>query len=190
MDQLKTLKEQFLAQVQGQMGNLAKVDTKEMGEVIDIIKDLSEASYYCAVTEAMKEAKEDKEKYPQMYYTPYLPYEKSYVHNPYIDRDMDIREGRRYYGEGMPDSQGGVRNYSRETYPMAIRDYREGRSPMVRKNYMESKELHMDKSKQMKELEEYMKELSTDISEMIEIATPEEKQILKQKLAQLMGIIA
>lgn len=190
MEKIKQMEEQLSSMLQTQLCNPEKADAKELGEVTDMLKDLAEFSYYCAVTEAMKEAKEDKEKYPQMYYTPYLPYEKSYVHNPYIDRDMDIREGRRYYGEGMPDSQGGVRNYSRETYPMAIRDYREGRSPMVRKNYMESKELHMDKSKQMKELEEYMKELSTDISEMIEIATPEEKQILKQKLAQLMGIIA
>lgn len=35
------------------MSNLEQVDAKEMGEVIDIIKDLEEAQYYCAITSAM-----------------------------------------------------------------------------------------------------------------------------------------
>jgi hypothetical protein len=32
---------------------LSEVDTKELGEAIDMIKDLEEAIYYCTVTEAM-----------------------------------------------------------------------------------------------------------------------------------------
>ena len=36
--------------------------------------------------------------------------------------------------------------------------------------------LHKDKVTAMKELEEYMQELSSDICEMIEDASPEEKQ--------------
>jgi hypothetical protein len=39
------------------MTHLDSVDAKELGEAIDMIKDLSEAIYYCTVTEAM-EAKE------------------------------------------------------------------------------------------------------------------------------------
>ena len=50
---------------------------------------------------------------------------------------------------------------------------------------MEGKELHHDKAYQMKELEQYMKELSSDITEMITDATPEEKQLLKQKMETL-----
>ena len=50
---------------------------------------------------------------------------------------------------------------------------------------MESKELHHDKSKQMQELDKYMKELTDDILEMINDATPEEKQMLSQKLRTL-----
>lgn len=200
MDQLKIMKEQLIAQVQGQMGNLSTVDAKEMGEVVDMIKDLAEAAYYCAVTEAMEESKEEKKQQP-MYYTPYLPYEKSYIYNPY--RDMDIENGRMYYsggnggnssGGGQGSSMGGgARQYSgqypRDSYPMMVRDYREGRSPIMRKNYMESKEMHHDKATQMKELEDYIKELSKDITEMIEDATPEEKAILKQKMTQLTGLI-
>jgi hypothetical protein len=36
-----------------------------------------------------------------------------------------------------------------------------------------------DKTHQMKELENYMQELSTDLTEMIEDASPEEKQMLQ-----------
>ena len=56
----------IMAQVQAQMGHLEQVDTKELGEVIDMIKDLSEAIYYCTITEAMEE--KDKEK--EVYYYP------------------------------------------------------------------------------------------------------------------------
>ena len=35
--------------------HLDTVDTCELGEVVDIIKDLSEAIYYCTVTEAMED---------------------------------------------------------------------------------------------------------------------------------------
>jgi hypothetical protein len=65
------------------------------------------------------------------------------------------------------------------------RDMREGSSPVYRKMYMESKELHHDKAKQMHELENYMQELSKDITDMIKDASPEEKQMLQQKLTTL-----
>ena len=66
-----------------------------------------------------------------------------------------------------------------------FRDVREGRSPMSRKMYMESKEMHKGTPQQMKELEKYIQELSQDIVEMIKDATPEEKVMLQQKLSTL-----
>ena len=66
-----------------------------------------------------------------------------------------------------------------------MRDSREGRSPMSRKTYVESKELHHDKAVQMKELDKYMQELTQDIVDMIKDASPEEKQLLKQKISVL-----
>lgn len=51
--------------------------------------------------------------------------------------------------------------------------------------YMESKELHHDQAKKLKELEEYMQELNADILEMIEGASQEEKQLLQKKIALL-----
>lgn len=76
------------------------------------------------------------------------------------------------------------------SYPTEMRDVREGKSPVMRKYYMESKEMHHGKEKQIEELERYLKELSEDITEMISGATTEEKTILKQKLAQLTNKIA
>jgi hypothetical protein len=52
-DRLKHMKEILLCAVETQLCELGEVDTKELGEAIDMIKDLEEAIYYCTVTEAM-----------------------------------------------------------------------------------------------------------------------------------------
>jgi hypothetical protein len=70
MEQLKQMKDMLMGCVQGQMTHLETVDTKELGEAIDMIKDLSEAIYYCTVTEAMEGKSKEHEPmyYPVMYY--------------------------------------------------------------------------------------------------------------------------
>ena len=81
-------------------------------------------------------------------------------------------------------SQGG--NDSTSKYEnMMMRDEREGRSPKSRKTYMESKAQHSDKAMQMKELENYMQELTSDMIEMVEGSTQEEKQYLSKRIAAL-----
>ena len=52
-ERLRAIKDTLICCVEEQMENLCKVDTEELGEVIDMIKDLEEAIYYCTVTEAM-----------------------------------------------------------------------------------------------------------------------------------------
>ena len=49
MERLKAMKEVFMCAVESQMYNLSEVDAEELGEVVDMIKDLEEAMYYCAV---------------------------------------------------------------------------------------------------------------------------------------------
>jgi hypothetical protein len=66
-----------------------------------------------------------------------------------------------------------------------MRDHREGKSPEVRRMYMEMKETNPDKSASLRELEHYMKELSSDVVEMIQEAYIEEKQYLEKKLLAL-----
>ena len=193
MEQLKSMKHQLTSIVQEQLSNTQNVDTKELGEAVDMIKDLAEAIYYCTITEAMEENnKEEKKQQHIMYYTPYKIYPDYY-------RDMDYNKmyySGMYGAGGVTPSgigMGSMGSNSREhqdrimprEYPIEMRDYREGRSGMSRRTYMESKENHQSKEVQMKELEKYMKELSEDISEMIEDATPEERQVLHQKIMTL-----
>ena len=42
------------------------VDTCEMGQVVDMIKDLNEAEYKAVIVKAMKKADEEKEEYDKM----------------------------------------------------------------------------------------------------------------------------
>lgn len=202
MHQLEMMKERLMNCVQGQIGDLYSADSKELGEAIDMIKDLSEAIYYCSIVEAMKETK-DKEKYGERevhhYYEPmnynnrmYYPtsYNADTMFYPYMyysenGRGMDGARSSR--GESRNYDGNGTRNYT-ET-PVHMRDYREGRSGEYRRMYMESKEMHKDKAVKMQELEKYMHELSNDMTEMITEASPEEKQMMKNKLTTLAGKI-
>ena len=159
MKRLEHMKECLMACVESQMTHLDQVDAKELGEAVDMIKDLEEAIYYCTITKAMKADKEE-EKQPRHqqqgvnYYTP--------MYNDgsmYMDHQTNKMNGH-------------------------MRDVKEGNSPMYRRMYMEGKH-QKDPQKQMQELEDYMHELTNDIMEMIEDATPEEKQLLRQKITTL-----
>ena len=52
-EKLKWMKDSLICVVENELCNLGEVDTKELGEAIDMIKDLEEAIYYATVTEAM-----------------------------------------------------------------------------------------------------------------------------------------
>ena len=55
MERLKHIKHKLVELVEAEMEeHLEAIDTEELGEVIDMIKDLAEAIYYCTVTEAME----------------------------------------------------------------------------------------------------------------------------------------
>ena len=187
IERMKHMKETLMNCVSGQLGDLSSVDAKELGEAMDMIKDLSEAIYYCTITESMEKSDKEKKEYPMNEYR-YYPVD----YNRYY-RDMDREYGNMYYTDYAMNN-GGSRNYqdgNRQTpgesrnYPIELRDYREGRSPMTRKTYMERKMHGGGKEAQMQELEKYMQELSSDITEMIDGASPEEKQMLKTKFSAL-----
>lgn len=192
MEKFKMLKETLMSQIYAQMGNLQNVDTKELGEAIDMIKDLEEAMYYCSIVKAMEESEEEK-KYATHYYSN-MP--MTYANNSggqgnsggggsrnYNDR-MYYNGGQMYY----EDNQYPLHlqpHEAAEFVPQRMRDEREGRSPINRRKYMESKQMHKDDNMQKKELEEYMNELSRDLMEMISDASPEHKVLLSQKLTTL-----
>lgn len=184
------------------------VDTEEFSKVIDSIKDLSEAEYYAKISKAMDDS--DPEEIMEMferygdggrrYYDHYRyadgrfapkghgSYRRGYEEPPYYHmtpemyhewatgdgaryRDMDRKDGRMYYTEPT------VQNM-------------ESRYDMAKRSYTESKELHRgntaeDKEHKMKELEKYMREIGSDIAEVISDASPEEKALMKNKLSTI-----
>lgn len=199
---------------------IENVDTKEMGEVAEMLNELCEAEYFCTLTKAMKESEygeeydmngpmEERRYYrgrardsmgrfkSRRGYDEMMDYQEMYPMEHY--RDMDREHGRMYYSSGggsgssggnsMSGSMGsGSRNYGGDS---GMRDYREGRSGQSRRSYMETKEARPgnsteDKQVKTKELEKYMNELASDITEMIAGASAEEKTMLKTKMQTLM----
>ena len=185
------------------------VDTEEFSKVIDSIKDLSEAEYYAKISKAMDDS--DPEEIMEMferygdggrrYYDHYRyadgrfapkgrgTYRRGYEEPPYYHmtpemyrnmenyRDMDRGSGRMYYTEPSMNYDSG--------------SHMESRYDMAKRNYTESKELHRgntaeDKEHKMKELEKYMREIGSEIAEVISDASSEEKALLKQKLQVIM----
>lgn len=88
MERLKHIEEILMGCVEGQLGHLETTDTHELGEAIDMIKDLSQAKYYCSIVKAMEEAEEEEK--------------KSYSNF----RDIDRVYGRMYYEGPNGDFQG------------------------------------------------------------------------------------
>lgn len=84
-------------------------------------------------------------------------------------RDLDRMGGRMHYTEPIT----------------ATRDSREGKSGMMRRSYIEAKEMHKDKDTTMQELEKYLKGVSEDITDVIGSMTPEERSMLKSKMSTL-----
>ena len=60
MDRLKHIKETIVTEIEEQLDHLDCVHTKELGEAIDMVKDLEEAMYYCYKIKEMKEKEESK----------------------------------------------------------------------------------------------------------------------------------
>ena len=194
------------------------LDTKEMSEVAEILKELCEAEYYATITKAMGESEYGKEydmdgpmeerRYyrgrardsmgrfkSRRGYDEMMDYHEMYPMEHY--RDMDRDYGRMYYsGSGSHDgnSMSGSVVSGTRMHESGMRDHREGRSGMSRRSYMETKEMHPgnsaeEKQAKTRELEKYMSELSSDLTEMIAGASAEEKSMLKSKMQTLLSKI-
>jgi hypothetical protein len=185
------------------------VNTEEMGEVVDMIKDLNEAEYRAVIVKAMKKADEEEEEYNRELLRA-------------LKDEYGEEDGRRYYdeyrykttGRYAPKGKGsyvGRRGYEEppyyHMYPERDMDREYGRMyyteptsthtsesgyDRAKRNYTETKEMHRngtpeDKEHKMKALDGYMKELSTDITGMIGDMTAEEKNLLRTKLSTLVS---
>ena len=174
-DRLNHMKEMLMGAVETAIYNLEEADAKELGEAVDMIKDIEETLYYCSIVEAMEEDSKPKHEmyYPVMY-----------------NNRMNEEPHRSYYNGNISSTPGGRNWYTEHEMPNMPGDMREGRSPRSRRMYMEAKETHQDKNTQIRELEKYVQELTQDMVEMIEDATPEEKQLLSKRISSLATRIA
>lgn len=205
------IKDKALSLAETQLnGDISQVDAKELGEVIDIAKDMAElikyceeACYYHKVTEAMDEGSEEEKKY---YLNKYIPEYEGKFYTP-IDyaRQRDSRGRYMYTPEPMIMDERFDPSWDRSrmyyTEPSGIyypsytgngnsssnyaRDMREGRSGISRRTYMDMKESGADKESQSKELDHFMKDLADDMTEMIHEMSNEDKEMVKRKLAEL-----
>lgn len=154
-ERMKWLKECLLCCVEAQMQHLEEADAAELGEAIDMIKDLEEAIYYATVTEAMQGSDDEHHRREERGW----------------EVDKHHSQEKMYYSSPMDD---GVHHTATE-----------GRSPASRRMYMEAKQTQADKAMQLRELEKYMQELTNDIVEMIQDSSPEEKSYLEKKMTTL-----
>lgn len=198
------LKDRIISLVEGQLaGDLSSVDAKELGEVTDMAKDFaeimklcSEAEYYHKVTEAMDEADPEEKsaklnkyipEYEGKFYTPVMNMARMrdsrgrYMYTEpydYEDDRYDRMHSNRMYYSSMNDNHG-----SANMATMAG-DPKSGRAYISRRGYMEANEKG-DADKKTKELENYIKDLSEDLMDMIETMDANSRAILKNKITQL-----
>jgi len=110
-------------------------------------------------------------------------YRRGYEESPYMHmypeaehmRDMDRDYGKMYYTEPVT---GNTQHMSESNYDRA------------RRNYTETKEMHKantpdDKEHKMKALDGYIKELGSDITQLIGDMTTEERNLLVNKMSTL-----
>ncbi len=170
MEQIMHIKDELIRMVEEQIsrGGMHAVDTKELGEVIDMIKDLSEACYYC------EKAKETCLYNEEMEYEDYNS-----------GRGNSFREGRMYYPGGTMytrggDSRGGGRtgNGGRGTTT-----YNGGGGTYVRGNG--GRRGYSDSGMDPREIEHYINDLSDELIDMLKDIPPEDKAMFQQKISSL-----
>ena len=192
---------------------IESIDTKEMGEVAEIIKELCEAEYYAKVSKAMDEhdfdnAEEIMDEGRRGYRGQPRDSRGRYMRRGYDEmmympemyRDMDLMDGKMYYtsanrsqgsqGQSNGGSSMGSSNSSSMGYSNGMRDMREGRSGQSRRGYVETKEMHKgnseeDKMAKKRELDKWMNDIGSDVKELVHDMTPEEKTMAKTKLTNL-----
>ena len=180
---------------------IENVDTCEMGKVVDMMKDLSEAMYYRTLTKAMDESTSEEtlemfERYGdgRRFYDKYRyadgrfapkgrgTYRRGYD-EPYYHMNPDM------YREHTPEY---YRDMDRENGRLYFSEpiTKESRYDKAKRGYEESKMTHKEntpehKQAKMKNLESYLKELSEDVTQLLSDATPEERAMVRGKMQVL-----
>lgn len=140
----------------------------DLKDFTEIVKNIVEFDKEYLIVEAMENSKDDYRRYtePPYYHMPVNYNEMEYM------RDMDKSRGKMYYSEPIAP------HVSESNYDRAKR------------HYTETKEMHKgasteDKEHKMKALDMYIRELSGDISELLNDMTPDERNLLRTKMSNL-----
>lgn len=177
---------------------------KKIIEAMDEAEEAEEAMKYIEMYEHYPEddrkgyrgqPRDDRGRYMSRrgYETPMMMYDDMDYESMEHMRDMDRPYGRMGYAghssSGMNSGQSNMGN-SGSSSSGGNRGNSESRYDRARRGYEETKEMHKsnsseDKQHKIKSLEEYMKELSEDVTSMIEGMSPEEKTLAKTKLQSL-----
>lgn len=111
MEKLKRLKEMLMDGVAMETGRgLQNVNREELGEAIDMIKDIEEIIYYCSITEAMEEKKEEEKFMQKQYSSMNYPMTYNYANNSGGGSRNYDGESRMYYNGG--NNGGGNSSYA------------------------------------------------------------------------------
>lgn len=185
------------------------IDAKEMGEVVDMIKDLSEAKHY--IVEAMykttigtameenadtygvewdEDGKIDRKYYrgqardSRGRYMSRRGYEEKMMPDPYY-RDMDMQDGRMYYASTSPRNDlspiSEMQSDFRAKNSMMGSD--NSRYDRARRNYTETKQMgEADTSEQMKFLEKMLNIIQEDVMELAPDMSQSERAMTAQKM--------
>ena len=158
---------------------IENVDTSEMGQVVDMIKDLAEAEYHSIISKAMKKADEEEKEYDKellrilkaeygeeggrRYYDAYRyangrfapkgkgTYRRGYEEPPYYHMYPE-----REHMRDMDRDDRGKMYYSEPAGNMSgsnnmSRNYSESNYDRAKRNYTETKELHKGNTQEDKE---------------------------------------
>ena len=188
MERLKSIKSTLVSLVETQLGDVEHTDAKELGEVVDMIKDLEEAMYYCAIVEAMEKSKEEGEDgRSRMGYTDHFPHGEynwdTMDWRPYFYYTQSGRGSANQYGgsnsgststrmgyseDGMSNNQGGSGSSGQTAYYGGPTYY-----------YTENKPMSIN------DVSKYLSELKDNLPHMMEKASPEDKKMISEKLQQI-----
>lgn len=191
MERLKSIKSTLVSLVETQLGDVEHTDAKELGEVVDMIKDLEEAMYYCAIVEAMEKSKEEGQEdisvRSRMGYTDHFPHGEynwdTMDWRPYFYYTQSGRGSANQYGSSNSGSTSARMGYSED----GISNNQGGSGSGGQTAYYGGPTYYYTESKpmSMNEVSKYLSELSDSLPHMMEKASPEDKKMIAEKLQQI-----
>lgn len=174
---------------------IEKIDTKEAGEIVDMIKDLAmtekycwEKKYYEAVVEAMEEGNEpaygyNTSRYSNGRYAPkgsgHMGYRPYMDQEPYINGYLNDPDFKNKMRMGYIDEQ--YRDNGDGRYGKAYNEYR-----MAKKHYTETNSM-TDKEEMNMHANEHVNDMITTVRDIWKGADPDLKKKMKNDIQNLMS---